>query len=85
MLFRSLLTSLSRKYGISTPEGKASVARDFFSYVDSLRSEIEKTTNLERLGEVLGVSLDSIKKDFENRLRASQSAPVRRPAATDGG
>lgn len=80
-----LLSSLSRKYGISTPEGKASVARDFFSYVDSLRSEIEKTTNLERLGEVLGVSLDSIKKDFENRLRASQSAPVRRPAATDGG
>ena len=75
-----LLSSLSKKYGISTPEGKAAVAMDFFLYVDCIQSEIEKTTNLERLGEFLSVPLDSIKKDFSNHLRSAKPVQQKRQA-----
>ena len=81
-----LLSSLSRKHGVSTPEGKAAVAMEFFSYLDCIQSEIEKATNLERLGEFLSVPLDSIRKDFSGRLRAAAGpAQVRRSVAPPEG
>lgn len=73
-----ILTFLAQKYALSTPEGKTRIALEFFPYIDSLQSEIQKETNLERLSEFLGISLDFIRKDFLNREQAVNRVQIKR-------
>ncbi|MBP3773341.1 MAG: DNA primase [Treponema sp.] len=62
-----LLSFLSQKYQKDTPEGKAKFALDFFPYIDALQTDIQKESSLALLGRTLNISLEAIKKDFNNR------------------
>ena len=62
-----LLSFLSQKYQKDTPEGKAKFALEFFPYIDALQTDIQKESSLQILGQTLNISLESIKKDFNNR------------------
>ena len=62
-----LLSFLSQKYQKDTPEGKAKFALEFFPYIDALQTDIQKESSLQILGRTLNISLESIKKDFNNR------------------
>ena len=62
-----LLSFLSQKYQKDTPEGKSKFALDFFPYIDALQTDIQRESSLELLGRTLNISLEAIKKDFNNR------------------
>ena len=67
-----LLSSLSKKYDITTPEGKNKLALEFFQYVDVLQSDIQKESSLEQLANTLQVSLETVKSDYVNRESATK-------------
>ena len=79
-----LLDFLSQKYRKDTPEGKAKFALDFFPYIDSLQTDIQKESSLELLGRALGISQEAVRKDFNNRevvkKRALSETPKSQPA-----
>ena len=62
-----LLSFLSQKYQKDTPEGKAKFALEFFPYIDALQTDIQKESSLELLGRTLNISLEAVKRDFNNR------------------
>ncbi|MBR0100527.1 MAG: DNA primase, partial [Treponema sp.] len=62
-----LLSFLSQKYQKDTPEGKAKFALEFFPYIDALQTDIQKESSLELLGRTLNISLEAVRKDFNNR------------------
>ena len=62
-----LLDFLTQKYQKDTAEGKAKIALEFFPYIDALQTDIQKESSLELLGRTLNISLEAIKKDFNNR------------------
>lgn len=62
-----LLSFLSQKYQKNTPEGKAKFALEFFPYIDALQTDIQKESSLELLGQTLNISLEAVKRDFNNR------------------
>ncbi|MCR4940642.1 MAG: DNA primase [Treponemataceae bacterium] len=62
-----LLSVLSKKYNIGTPEGKARASLDFFQYVDVLPSDIQKESCLEQLCRTYQLKPEAVKADFENR------------------
>lgn len=62
-----LLSFLSQKYQKDTPEGKAKFALEFFPYIDALQTDIQKESSLELLGQTLNISLEAVKRDFNNR------------------
>lgn len=65
--FDHLLYSLTQKYLVDTPEGKANIALKLFDYVDALQSEIQRESTLNLIAQKLGLSIESIHKDFFNR------------------
>ena len=67
-----LLSSLSKKYDITTPEGKNKLALEFFQYVDVLQSDIQKESSLEQLANTLQLSLEIVKSDYVNRESATK-------------
>ena len=67
-----LLSSLSKKYDLTTPEGKTKAALEFFQYVDVLQSDIQKESSLEQLANTLQVSLETVKSDYVNRESATK-------------
>ena len=67
-----LLSSLSKKYDITTPEGKSKFALEFFQYVDVLQSDIQKESSLEQLANTLQLSLEIVKSDYVNRESATK-------------
>ena len=62
-----LLSFLSHKYQKDTPEGKFKFALEFFPYIDALQTDIQKESSLVLLGQTLNISLEAIKRDFNNR------------------
>ncbi|MBO6218861.1 MAG: DNA primase [Treponema sp.] len=62
-----LLSFLSQKYQKDTPEGKSKFALEFFPYIDALQTDIQKESSLVLLGQTLNISLEAIKRDFNNR------------------
>ncbi|MBQ4378439.1 MAG: DNA primase [Treponema sp.] len=73
-----LLSFLSQKYQKDTPEGKSRFALEFFPYIDALQTDIQKESSLELLGRTLNISLEAVKKDFNNRedvKKRAQNAP----------
>ena len=67
-----LLSSLSKKYDLTTPEGKSKLALEFFQYVDVLQSDIQKESSLEQLANALQLSLEIVKTDYVNRESATK-------------
>ena len=62
----------SKKYDITTPEGKNKLALEFFQYVDVLQSDIQKESSLEQLANTLQLSLEIVKSDYVNRESATK-------------
>ena len=70
--FDHLLMSLTQKYPVDTPEGKANIAMELFDYVDALQSDMQKESTLNLIAQKIGLSVDSIRNDFENREQARE-------------
>lgn len=62
-----LLSKLLEKYPKKTPEDKIKAALEFFPYVDSISSDIQKDSTLEQFSQVFNIKLEAIKHDFLNR------------------
>ena len=65
-----LLSVLATKYNIGTPDGRTQASLAFFSYVDSLSSDIQKDTCLEKLCQAYNLKPEAVKADFNNRDKA---------------
>lgn len=65
-----LLTRIGKMYPIDTPEGKSKAALDFFPYIDSLQSEIQKESSLEQLCQAFNLKPEAVRRDFLNRNQA---------------
>lgn len=61
------LLRLGEKYPLNTPEGKAKAALEYFEYVDSLQSDIQKESCLEVLSQAFNLKPEAVKRDFLNR------------------
>ncbi len=72
-----LINRLGEKYPIETPEGKAKAALEYFQYVDSLQSDIQKESCLEQLGQAFNLKPEAVKRDFENRNLARERTNIR--------
>lgn len=73
-----LLSKLREKYPKKTPEDKIKAALEFFPYVDSLNSDIQKDSTLEQFCQVFNTKLEAVKRDFVNRDRARSSLENRK-------
>lgn len=65
-----LLSKLKDKYPIDNPESKIKAALEFFEYVDSLNSDIQKDSTLEQFAQVFNTKLEAVKRDLKNREQA---------------
>ena len=65
-----LLSVLATRYNIGTPDGRTQASLAFFSYVDSLNSDIQKDTCLEKLCQAYNLKPEAVKADFNNRDKA---------------
>ena len=71
------LVRLGEKYPTDTPEGKTKAALEFFEYIDSLQSDIQKESCLEQLCQAYNLKPEAVKKDFNNRKEAKARANFR--------
>lgn len=67
-----LLSVLTSRYDKKNPDGKIKAALEFFSYIDSLQTDIQKNACLEQFSRTYEVSLEAIKKDYLNRNQLEQ-------------
>ena len=65
-----LLSKLKESYPSDSPDDKTKAALAFFSYVDSLRSDIQKEASLEQLAQSFNLAPEAVKRDFNNRSGA---------------
>lgn len=65
-----LLSKLKESYPSDSPDDKTKAALAFFSYVDSLRSDIQKESSLEHLAQSFNLAPEAVKRDFNNRSGA---------------
>ena len=72
-----LLLRLGEKYPMDNPEGKIKAALEFFQYVDSLQSDIQKESSLELLCQTFNLKPEAVKRDFNNRNQARERANIR--------
>ena len=68
-----LLTKLLEVYPKTTPENKAKASLAFFTYIDALQSDIQKNACLEQLGQMYGIEMEALKKDYTNRKDLSKN------------
>ena len=72
-----LLNKLGKEYPVDTPEGKTKASLEFFQYVDSLQSDIQKESSLEQLAGAFNLKPEAVKRDFENRNLARERTNIR--------
>ncbi len=72
-----LIFRLGEKYPMDTPEGKTKAALEYFQYVDSLQSDIQKESCLELLCQAFNLKPEAVKRDFNNRSQARERANIR--------
>ena len=72
-----LLNILGKKYPVDTPEGKTKASLEFFSYVDSLQSDIQKESSLDQLSQTFNLKPEAVKRDFLNRRQAQERISIR--------
>lgn len=66
-----LLSKLQEVYPKDNPEGKAKASLVFFTYIDSLQSDVQKDACLEQLCQAYGIDQEAARKDFVNRKQVS--------------
>ena len=71
------LLRLGEKYPVDTPEGKTKAALEFFEYIDSLQSDIQKESCLEQLSQAFNLKPEAVKRDFQNRKEAKSRVSFR--------
>ena len=74
-----LISKLGEKYSIDTPDGKTKASLEYFSYVDSLQSDIQKESCLEQLCQAFNLKPEAVKRDFHNREQALNRLKIRQP------
>ena len=72
-----LLSRLGEKYSTDTPEGKTKAALEFFDYIDSLQSDMQKESCLEQLSQAYNIKPEAVKRDFLNRNKAKERLTIR--------
>ncbi|WP_407436647.1 DNA primase [Treponema sp.] len=75
-----LLSKLREKYPKDEPEDKIKAALEFFPYVDSLNSDIQKDSTLEQFAQVFNTKLEAVKRDFVNREHSRSRIEVKKTA-----
>jgi DNA primase, catalytic core len=78
-----LLSKLGQEYAVDTPEGKTKASLAFFSYVDSLQSDIQRESCLEQLCQAFNLKPEAVKRDFDNRDQARERLKIRQHTSTD--
>ena len=73
-----LLNRLGEKYPIDTPEGKTKAALEYFEYIDSLQSDIQKESCLDQLSQAFNLKPEAVKRDFLNRNQARERLNIRK-------
>lgn len=63
------LNNLGKKYPVGTPDGKRDAANEFFQYVDSIPSNIQKESCLEQLSQTFNLKLEAVKRDYYNHSK----------------
>ncbi|MGP1457843.1 MAG: DNA primase [Treponema sp.] len=74
-----LISRLGEKYPLDTPDGKTKASLEYFSYVDSLQSDIQKESCLEQLCQTFNLKPEAVKRDFYNREQARNRLNIRQP------
>ena len=74
-----LISRLGEKYSLDTPDGKLRASLEYFSYVDSLQSDIQKESCLEQLCQAFNIKPEAVKRDFYNREQARNRLNIRQP------
>ena len=77
-----LLSTLAKKFDITSPEGKAKASLEFFQYVDVLPSDIQKQSCLEQLSSTYQLTPEAVKTDFDNRHLALKKIESRKFSTT---
>ena len=72
-----LLNRIGKLYPIDTPEGKTQAALEYFPYIDSLQSQIQKESSLEQLSQAFNLKPEAVKRDFLNRNQARERLNTR--------
>ncbi len=67
-----LLTKLLGVYSKKNSEDKLRASLEFFEYIDSLQSDVQKDECLKQLGQTYEIELEALKKDYSNRSQLSQ-------------
>lgn len=67
--FDFLISKLLELYPKDTPEGKSKAMLDYFVYIDSLQSEVQKETCLDLLCQAFEIEKGAARKDYQNRER----------------
>lgn len=62
-----LLSKLEEMYPKNSPEGKSKALAEFFPYIDSLQSEVQKNACLEQFCQAYDISVEAAQKDYKNR------------------
>ena len=76
------LIRLGEKYPVDTPEGKTKAALEYFEYIDSLQSDIQKESCLDQLSQAFNLKPEAVKRDFNNRSQAKERANFRQEINT---
>ncbi len=77
------LLRLGEKYPTDTPEGKTRAALEYFEYIDSLQSDMQKESCLEQLCQAYNLKPEAVKRDFNNRNQAKARANFRQEIKTN--
>lgn len=78
-----LLSKLGREYPIDTPEGKIRASLEYFSYLDSLQSDILRESCLEQMCQAFKLKPEAVKRDYKNRDQARNRLNIRQPDKKD--
>ena len=65
--FEFLITKLQELYPKDTPWGKTKAALEYFEYIDSLQSSVEKESCLELFGQAFAIDKEALRQDYSDR------------------
>ena len=65
--FEFLISKLQELYPKDTPWGKSKASLEYFEYIDSLQSSVEKESCLELFSQAYAVDKEALREDYSNR------------------
>ncbi len=67
-----LLSRLLKLYPKNIPENKVKACLEYFEYIDSIQSDVQKDACLDQLCQAYGIDKEAVQKDFYNRNQISK-------------